>query len=183
MPSFKYTLPAFRFRDATDTSALTLADYDFLARWGAVVQPYRPIFDSDIAKAHQNHSKSIFLRRTQIKPIFERIKEDTASLKLVVGANERARERAQLDDLRAQWCDYLAEYICGSDVFIFVNGVSDDTYDEGALSMEEVTPLRLEKARDALQEMLRISQPSSQLGDWAGRKIYIEDDFVLHWDN
>ncbi|KAJ2933871.1 hypothetical protein H1R20_g3241, partial [Candolleomyces eurysporus] len=181
MPSFQYTLPDYRFKDATDTSALTSADYDLLAHWGA--QPYHSIVDSDITKAHQNYSKSISLRRTQIKPIFEQIKEKTASMKLIADAEKRALECAQLDDLRAQWCDYLAEHIYGSDVFVFVNGVSDDTYDEDVPSMEEVNPLRLEKARDALQEMLRISQPSSQLGDWAGRKIYIQDDFVLHWDN
>jgi hypothetical protein len=55
-------------------------------------------------------------------------------------------------------------------------------YDEDVhMSMEEVISERLEMARGALQEMLRMSQPSTQLCDWMARKVYIDDDFILHW--
>lgn len=111
---------------------------------------------------------------------FENIQEFAVLIGSVV-PKERMRKEAQLDRLRTLWCKYLEEYIHGSDIFVFVTGLSDDMDGGNALSEEEVFSRRLEMARDALQEMLRISQPSSQLGAWNHRKIYIDDDFVLQW--
>jgi hypothetical protein len=183
MTSFSYTLPDYRFTDARDLNALTPADYKFLAHWGADIQANDPILDTDFTEAQQKHAKSmISLQRLHMRRDFEDIQEFTVLIGSVV-PKERMRKEAQLDRLRTLWCKYLEEYIYGSDIFVFVTGLSDDMDGGNTLSEEEVFSKRLEMARDALQEMLRISQPSSQLGAWNHCKIYVDDDFVLQWED
>ncbi|KAJ2914329.1 hypothetical protein MD484_g6074, partial [Candolleomyces efflorescens] len=184
MCSFSYTLPEYRFTGARDLTALSVGDYDFLETWGAKIQPnHLAGFSIDIIQARQKHAKSMMsLQRSQMKHDFERIQRLTSPLDSVA-PEELERKVTRLSTARTLWCEYLEEFLLGSDIFLFVDTMMCNMDGDDPMSSEEIAVERVNIARDALQEMLRICKPSSQLGSWSkGRDIHIDGDLILHWE-
>lgn len=182
MKYFTYTLPEYRFEGAPDLTTLTIADYEFMKNWGAMVDPKHPDFDTYVEAARKKHlSQSIALHKNQLRALFQEIR--AVQGRAHTESTARTAHQNRVRKLRSEWCYYLAEFLRETDTFMFATSALDTMLYGDEKNDEDIYQERLERAKDTLQKMIQYSGGESQLGGWSFRKIYIRDDFVLHWDD